>query len=73
MSKQTDAGPFVQPYIVSSISFVFLLYVFRIVQVKFQPDSRQHQNKLTMLPLIIVSTYLLVLLSINLLGFFAQE
>ena len=71
MSEPTDLiGPFVEPYIVSSIGFVMLMYVFRIVQVKFQPNSKQHQNKLTMLPLVIVFTYLLILLTLNLLNYF---
>jgi len=60
MSDSTD-DPFLQPYIISSITIVFLMYIFRIVQVKYQPDNSQKQNKLTMLPLIIVCIALLVL------------
>lgn len=56
------------PYVFSSIIIVFLLVVFRIVQVKFQPDSSQKQNRLTLLPLAICGVYLLAIFANNLLS-----
>jgi len=31
--EPTEKGPFVLPYIIASITFIFLIYVTRIVQV----------------------------------------
>lgn len=62
-AKQGQA--FLLPYILSSIFYVFLIYVFRIVQVWYQPLNKQKQNKLTLMPLFIVSVYLVVLFANN--------
>ncbi len=36
------------------------MYIFRIVQILYQPDNRKKQNKLTLLPLVIIFVFLVV-------------
>jgi hypothetical protein len=64
-SQAKQGQAFLLPYILSSIFYVFLIYVFRIVQVWYQPLNKQKQNKLTLMPLFIVSVYLVVLFANN--------
>jgi hypothetical protein len=54
-------GPFILPYIFATIVYVLLMYTFRIVQVLYQPNNTKLQNKLTLLPLVVVFVYLVIL------------
>ena len=65
MSDPESPPPFLYPYIDAAIAYVMLMYIFRIVQVLYQPDNKKKQNKLTLLPLIIVFVYLVVLFASN--------
>lgn len=50
---------------VALITYVILFYIFRIVQVHYQKDGELKQNKLTILPLVILLLYLVSLLGDN--------
>ena len=57
--------PFLYPYTDAAIAYVMLLYIFRIVQVLYQPENKKKQNKLTLLPLIIIFVFLVVTFANN--------
>lgn len=60
MSSPDTPPPFLYPYTDAAIAYVMLMYIFRIVQVLYQPDNKKKQNKLTLLPLIIIFVFLVV-------------
>lgn len=58
---------------VSVVSYIILFYIFRIVQLFYQPQRKQKQNKLTMMPLFIVCVYLISVLLDTLVLYLKQE
>ena len=64
-SPGTPPPPFLYPYTDAVIAYVMLMYIFRIVQVLYQPDNKKKQNKLTLLPLIIIFVFLVVTFANN--------
>ena len=64
-SPDNPSLPFLYPYTDAAIAYVMLLYIFRIVQVLYQPDNKKKQNKLTLLPLIIIFVFLIVTFANN--------